>query len=134
MAKKIASHIYDNPRFAEFRKVLAARGYILQVLWTASDGIYIFVVVGENPKHRTIVVRDYGEDNGFGVWLESLTGAYADGAEEIVTGNTKGPPNWTVMVDGTQAGLYCGYTIDEAIERAKSAGYIGKRYSAIEVG
>lgn len=85
--------IFDNPRFVAFREALQVRGYDLQNIWTASDGIHIFAVATRmsdtpRPVHSTIVVRDY-EDHGFGVWLESRTGSYAAGAEEIITGIAK---------------------------------------------
>lgn len=79
-------HINNNPRFNGFREAVESRGFTLRIIFSASDGIYVMAVVGEGDvAHRTIVVRDYGGDSGFGVWLESRTGNYADGAEEIIT-------------------------------------------------
>lgn len=87
MTKKKLGHITDNPRFLAFRAAVEATGHGLGILWTASDGIYIMAVTGPGDvAHRTIVVRDYGDDNGFGVWLESRTGAYDAGVEEILNG------------------------------------------------
>ena len=83
-------HINNNPRFNDFRAAVESRGFSLRIIFDASDGIYVMAVVGEGDvAHRTIVVRDYGGDSGFGVWLESRTDNYADGAEEIITGKTK---------------------------------------------
>lgn len=88
--------LFSNPRFEKFRKLFEARGYNLRLLWSASTGrnpsgkgfddIGCFsVIYGDPPPaHRTMIIQDYGEHDGFGVWLDSRTSSLSDGVDEVL--------------------------------------------------
>lgn len=132
--KKVADPM-DDPLWLAFRKALEVRGYTLKGLWHASDNIIIWVVSdgpnGEQPKHRTIVTRFY-EAGGFGVWLESNTGAFDEGAAEII--GTAKPSDYVVMKDGDYLpGTITAGSEEAALDAARSQHGPG-RYSVALVG
>lgn len=88
MGMKKISDPMDDARWLAFRKALEDRGYGLKGLWHASDNIVVWAVYvtkegATPPAHPTIITRFY-EGGGFGVWLESRTNGFEEGAAEII--------------------------------------------------
>lgn len=98
----MATDLFSNPRFVEFRAQLERHGATLRCLWSARTGrdpsgkgyddIGLFQVVGSvSAAHGTVIVQDYGEDDGFGIWLESRTNDYDGTIAEIIDGLSPQP-------------------------------------------
>lgn len=83
-----------NPRIEEFKKHLRARDYDLRLNWEAKRNggsraaydVFHYTIVGDNPKSRTIIVVDYGERDGFGLYLDSHAMTIEGTVTEVIKG------------------------------------------------
>jgi len=81
------SDLFSNPRFVTFRQKLEAKGITLKLLWSVKTGcmnvdgkkfkyddLGFFACNGKDrPRVGTVIVKDYGEKGGFGLWIEPNT-------------------------------------------------------------
>jgi hypothetical protein len=83
--------LFSNERFAKFRAMLEAKGYFLKLMWSCRSGAHnpetgkqfkyddigMFVVCGQKrPKVSTLIVQNYGQRDGFGLWFDSQANGY----------------------------------------------------------
>lgn len=82
--------LFSNERFSHFRRELEDKGFVLKLLWSAHSGacnpdtgrkfrydnVGLFAVCsgqGEYtgpPKVSTVIIVNYGQRDGFGLWLD----------------------------------------------------------------
>lgn len=82
-----------NKQFVIFREKLETAGVTMRVLWTAKRGItgktpdiaFVSFVGNESPPHvSTAVIIDYGERDGFGLFVNETSHTIDDSVSAIV--------------------------------------------------
>jgi hypothetical protein len=92
------SDLFSNTRFVAFRSELEKLGRHLKILWSANSGcitvkgkkfkyddVVCFAVYGGKVRSGTVIVKDYGEDGGFGLYTEpDSDSTYSGDANDII--------------------------------------------------
>ena len=80
------SDLFSNTHFINFRTELEKHGRHLKMLWSAKSGcitdrgkkfryddVVCFALYGGKVRSGTIIVKDYGEGHGFGLYTEPIS-------------------------------------------------------------
>jgi hypothetical protein len=120
------SDLFSNPRFIAFRSELEKHERHLKILWSAKspcitvngkrfkyDDVVCFALYGGKVRSRTIIVKDYGEDGGFGLYTEPESDhTYVGDVNDIIRGREK-------QMEALQKIASCGYVCDVGDEHMR---------------
>jgi hypothetical protein len=121
------SDLFSNTRFVAFRTELEKQGRHLKILWSARSGcidvhgkklkyddVVCFALYGGKVRSGTIIVKDYGEDGGFGLYTEPDSDhTYAGDVEDIICGREK-------QMEALHKIANCGYVCDVGDEHMRT--------------
>lgn len=127
---KFPSHVLEEQAIAA--------GATVRCMWQTrgpkDTGVAWLECLQIGPRGDVVIVETF-HHGGWNAFSAPHSNSVDDTIRDVLERcGAKGPPNWRVMADGTQCGNYAGHTIDEAIDRAKRAGHVGRRWSAIQIG